>query len=41
MATVAKVDGITLVIWPFDHLPAHVHAFEGTPNTPSARMSRL
>jgi hypothetical protein len=39
--TVGTIDGITLVIWPFDHDPPHVHAYEGTPNTPSARMSRF
>jgi hypothetical protein len=39
--TVGVVDGVTLVIWPFDHNPPHLHAYEGTPNTPSARMSRF
>lgn len=36
-----NVDGVTLVIWPFDHQPPHVHAYEGTPNTPNARRSRF
>jgi len=41
MATVGTVAGVTIVIWPFDHDPPHVHAYEGTPNTPSAQMSRF
>ena len=41
MPTVGTIDGITLVIWPFDHDPPHVHAYGGTSNTPSARMSRF
>jgi hypothetical protein len=41
MPTVGNVDGVVLVIWPFDHDPPHVHAYEGTPNTPGARMSRF
>ncbi len=41
MLTVGSVAGVTLVIWPFDHAPPHVHAYEGTPNTPSARRSRF
>lgn len=41
MPTVGHVSGVTLVIWPFDHDPAHLHGYEGTPNTPSARMSRF
>lgn len=41
MPTVGTVAGVTLVIWPFDHLPPHVHAYDGTPNTPSARRSRF
>lgn len=41
MPTVGTVAGVTLVIWPFDHDPPHVHGYEGTPNTPGARMSRF
>lgn len=29
--TVGHVGSITIVIWPFDHDPPHVHAYEGTP----------
>lgn len=36
-----QVAGVTLVIWPFDHNPPHLHGYEGTPNTPSGRMSRF
>jgi hypothetical protein len=39
--TVGHVGPITIVIWPFDHDPPHVHAYEGTPNTPGARRSRF
>jgi hypothetical protein len=39
--TVGIVSGVRLVIWPFDHDPPHVHAYQGTPNTPSARKSRF
>jgi hypothetical protein len=39
--TVGSIGGITIVIWPFDHAPPHVHAYQGTPNTPTARMSRF
>ena len=41
MPTVGTVDGVTLVVWPFDHDPPDVHAYEGTPNTAGARMSRF
>lgn len=41
MPTVGTVAGVTLVIWPFDHEPPHVHAYEGTPNTVDARRSRF
>jgi hypothetical protein len=41
MPTVGHVAGVTLVIWPFDHEPPHLHGYEGTPNTASARMSRF
>lgn len=40
MPTVGRVGSVTLVIWPFDHDPPHLHAYDGTPNTPNARMSR-
>jgi len=36
-----SVAGVTLVIWPFDHDPPHLHADAGTPNTPGARRSRF
>ena len=39
--TVGHVGPVTIVIWPFDHDPPHVHAYEGTPNTPGARRSRF
>lgn len=39
--TVGYVAGVTLVIWPDDHDPPHVHGYEGTPNTPGARHSRI
>ncbi len=29
------------MIWPFDHDPPHLHAYQGTPNSPTARMSRF
>ena len=41
MPTVGHVSGVTLVIWPFDRDPPHLHGYEGTPNTASARMSRF
>jgi hypothetical protein len=41
MPTVGSVAGVTLVIWPFDHDPPHLHAYAGTPNTPGARRSRF
>ncbi|MGI8712735.1 MAG: DUF4160 domain-containing protein [Solirubrobacteraceae bacterium] len=41
MPTVGSVAGVTLVIWPFDHDPPHIHAYQGTPNSPTARMSRF
>ncbi len=41
MPTVGRVAGVTLVIWPFDHAPPHLHAYAGTPNTPGARRSRF
>ena len=39
--TVGSVGGVTLVIWPDDHDPPHVHAIYGTPNTPGVRQSRI
>lgn len=39
--TVGHVGGVTLVIWPDDHDPPHLHAIEGTPNTPRAKQSRI
>lgn len=39
--TVGSIAGVTLVIWPFDHDPPHLHAYEGTPNTPGAHRSRF
>ncbi len=39
--TVGSVGGVTLVIWPDDHDPPHVHAILGTPNTSGARQSRI
>lgn len=39
--TVGSVGGVTLVIWPDDHDPPHVHAIFGTPNTSGARQSRI
>jgi hypothetical protein len=39
--TVGQVAGVTLVIWPFDHEPPHLHAYLGTPNTATAKMSRF
>jgi len=39
--TVGSVADVTLVIWPFDHDPPHLHAYQGTPNSPTARMSRF
>jgi hypothetical protein len=41
MPTVGHVSGVTLVILPFDNDPPHLHGYEGTPNTASARMSRF
>jgi hypothetical protein len=41
MPTVGSVGGVTLVIWPFDHNPPHLHAYAGTPNTSGARRSRF
>lgn len=41
MPTVGQVAGVTLVIWPFDHPPPHLHGYLGTPNTATARMSRF
>lgn len=41
MPTVGHVAGVTLVIWPFDHEPPHLHGYLGTPNTATARMSRF
>ncbi|MGH3260576.1 MAG: DUF4160 domain-containing protein [Trebonia sp.] len=41
MPTVGHVAGVTLVMWPFDHVPPHLHGYEGTPNTAGARMSRF
>jgi len=29
MPTVGSVAGVTLVIWPFDHEPPHLHAYAG------------
>jgi hypothetical protein len=39
--TVGSVGGMTLVIWPDDHDPPHVHAIQGTPNTAGAKQSRI
>lgn len=30
MPTVARIDGLRVVIWPNDHRPAHVHAIGGS-----------
>jgi hypothetical protein len=38
--TVGNVGGMTLVIWPDDHNPPHVHAIQGTPNT-GIKQSRI
>jgi hypothetical protein len=27
LPTIAEIDGIRIMIFPFDHLPAHIHAF--------------